>query len=321
MKVIEYAHGKIEDAIILLLGYFDGMHLGHQKLLQKARAVAKQKNYKIAIMTFLGNKEKKVIYTYPERLYTFEKLGIDYCIVANFDRQFKRQTGREFIEHLTQICNLKAVVCGSDFTFGNGALEHVDHLKTICNARNIQTFIEEMYSGFENVDNSFATFTMPVQSASLDTCEIVDTFRKQDKISTTTIKKWIECGALERIEKLLGYPYFILGKVIAGNQLGRTIGFPTANIQLDRQKVLLKTGVYAVQVAYGGKIYKGIANLGQKPTVNGVEHMLEVHILGFSQEIYGQNIVVYFLQFIREIQKFKSLEELKNQIQKDIKKI
>lgn len=330
MKVIEYSRGRIEESTIVLLGYFDGMHIGHQKLLQKAREVAMQNAYKIAIMTFLGNKEKEVIYTYKERLYSFEKLGIDYCIVANFDTAFKNQTGREFIEHLTKICPLKAVVCGSDFTFGKGAVEGIEDLKKICFHFKLQTYIEKVYTNVDDLQTSSTASILPHiksrENLPLKSDEKYSgleniSSQEKEKVSTTTIKKLLQEGAIQQVEQLLGSPYFILGEVVLGNQIGRTIDFPTANIKLDSHKVILKNGVYAVQVCYAGKQYKGIANLGRKPTVDGNQQLLEVHIFDFEKEIYGQEIVVYFLKFIREIKKFNGLQELKNQIKKDIKEI
>ena len=338
MKVIDYNSGWIDESIILLLGYFDGMHIGHQKLLQSARAVAKEKGYKIAIMTFLGNKEKEVIYTYKERLYTFETLKIDYCIAAEFDLSFREQSGLAFIKHLTKICNLKGVACGKDFTFGYGATEGVQTLKEICTEQNIITIIEEVCSDVqdkardsqeknatENTDNDKSKecreFSKESNGNTLCNHHISIKNDKQ-KISTSTIKQKIKEGALADVERLLGGKYLIMGQVVEGNKLGRTINFPTANINLAPEKVVLKNGVYAVHVLYEGKSYKGIASLGNKPTVDTSNaKLLEVHIFDFQKDIYQEEIIVYFDKFIREIQKFENLEQLKNQIKNDIESI
>ena len=298
IKIIDYNSGYIAEDIILLLGYFDGMHIGHQKLLQVARAKQKETGYKTAIMTFLGNKEKEVIYTLCERVYSFEQLQIEYCIIANFDDRFRSQSGEDFITHLTKICNLKGVICGSDFSFGKGANAGVQALEEICKKHNIFSTVVELYT---DSDGQYKHL--------------------KDKISTSTIKQKLKIGDLAEVERLLGSKYFIMGSVVKGNQLGRTINFPTANINLMPKKVMLKNGVYAVHVLYKDKYYRGIANLGEKPTVNGNTQLLEVHIFDFNQNIYQEHIVVYFDKFIRDIQKFENLQQLKNQIKKDIEQI
>ncbi len=298
IKVIEYNNGYIAADIILLLGYFDGMHIGHQKLLEVARAKQAETGYKIAIMTFLGSKEEEVIYTFSERLYSFEQLQIEYCIVVNFDNTFRRQSGEEFIDKLTQICNLKGVICGSDFTFGQGAMSDVQALNKICKRYNIFSIVVDLCMDSNRKDEHF-----------------------QNKISTSLIKEKLRSGDLSEIERLLGSKYFILGNVVKGKQIARKINFPTANINLEPQKALLKSGVYAVHVAYKGKKYKGIANLGEKPTLYDNTKLLEVHIFDFHRNIYQEQVVVFFDRFIRNIQKFENIQQLQNQIKKDIEQI
>ena len=275
----------------LTIGNFDGVHLGHQAILRHLRQKANALNLPMAVMLFepqpreyfMGDKA-------PARLMRLRDKLLYLVIVAKFDRTFADLPAEQFIEDwLVRKLNVKFLSIGDDFKFG---------AKRLGNFAMLQQAGKQF--GFEVEDSR--TFCLD-----------------ELRISSTAIREALAKDDLQHSENLLGKPYRIFGRVIHANKLGRTIGFPTANVRLHRQVNPVK-GVYAVKVRLkSGEIFNGVANMGKRPTINGTIQLLEVHLFDFSQNIYGQMVEVEFCQKIRDEIKFPSFEALKAQIEQDVK--
>lgn len=244
---------------------------------------------KVALFTFSNNhlrvlgKDVKLLYTFEERLGIYESLDVDYVVAAEFTHQFRTSSGAEFIEQLTKY-NLKGVVCGFDYTcgcdrLGSEALQQV--LTSVC----------------------------PV--------DIVDAVCQDGvKVSTTLIRNLLLQNNLVYANELLSQPFFVTGKVITGRKVGSKIGFPTANLQVDADK-LLPEGVYGGNVDIQGKTYKCIVNIGAKPTFEVDSATVEAHIIDFDCDLYGQALKISLTKFLRKITKFDSADALTKQLKSD----
>lgn len=278
----------------LALGYFDGVHLGHQAVIRQAVNFAKENNTKSAVITFKDHPCcyfygvcPKYILTRKEREKQIEKLGVDYLYELDFE-SISGLTAEEYLKNiLIKYFTPSAISTGYNHNFGYKKSGGVKYL-----AQEARKF-------------DYKYFEMPPQKIN---CEL---------ISSTAIRNLLSKGQIEKANSMLGYKFKISGTIIRGKQIGRTIGFKTANLIYPHELIDLPFGVYSVNTEYG----KGIANFGIRPTVNGEGTLLEVHILDFDEDIYDKNITVEFNKMIRTEKKFPSLDELKNQIQKDIKSI
>ena len=285
------------SSCVLTIGNFDGVHLGHQAILRHLRQKADELNLPMAVMLFepqpreffLGDKAPARLMRLRDKLYYLKQAGVDVVIIAKFDHTFANLPAQQFIEDwLVRKLNVKFLSIGDDFKFGS---------KRQGNFAMLQAAGKRF--GFIVEDN---------RSFCLD----------EQRISSTAIREALANDDLQLAENLLGKPYRIFGRVIHGNKLGRTIGFPTANIRLHRQVNPIK-GVYAVKVRLkSGEIFNGVANMGKRPTINGLMQLLEVHLFDFSQNIYGQMVEVEFCHKIRNEIKFPSFDDLKVQIEKDV---
>lgn len=281
----------------LTIGNFDGVHLGHQAILRHLRQRASELGLPSVVMLFEPQpREYFQAQQAPARLMRLRnklqhlaKFGVDYVIAVKFDRTFAEKSAQDFIqEWLVNRLNVRFLSIGDDFRFGAKRLGDFSLLQQA-----------GKQFGFQVEDN---------HSFCLD----------QLRISSTAIREALATDNLTLAAQMLGRPYCILGRVTRGNQIGRTLGFPTANIALHRQVNPIQ-GVYVVKVRLqNGNQYQGIANVGKRPTINGITQLLEVHIFDFNQKIYGQFLEVEFCQKIRNEQKFPSLPELTEQIKKDI---
>lgn len=278
----------------LALGYFDGVHLGHQAVIRQAVNFAKENNTKSAVITFKDHPCcyfygvcPKYILTRKEREKQIAKLGVDYLYELDFE-SISGLTAEEYLKNiLIKYFTPSAISTGYNHNFGYKKSGGVKYL-----AQEARKF-------------DYKYFEMPPQKIN---CEL---------ISSTAIRNLLSKGQIEKANSMLGYKFKICGTIIRGKQIGRTIGFKTANLIYPHELIDLPFGVYSVNTEYG----KGIANFGIRPTVNGEGTLLEVHILDFDEDIYDKNITVEFNKMIRTEKKFPSLDELKNQIQKDIKSI
>ncbi len=288
MEVIRYSE-KIKKPLVLCLGYFDAVHIGHTKIISEAINLSKELNAEPAVLAFVGGKNNSPdIFTFGERLIKFKALGIDTVIFEELDSEFMAKSAEDFLNEIFSYYNVVGVVVGEDFTYGKMAIGNVAHLKNY-------------------VNNT---------SAKLVICNKVT--YNGEKISSKDIKNCLINGNLELANKLLGSNYFIRGEVIKGREIGKTLGFPTANIITSSDKLLIKKGVYLTCTVINKVIYPCLTNVGNQPTVDGEENVIETYIHGYNGDLYGKGISVYFIERIRDIKKFFSLEELKEQLKKDM---
>jgi riboflavin kinase/FMN adenylyltransferase len=284
---------------VIAIGNFDGLHLGHQKVLKQARLKAKKENLKFGVITFepipsmFFNKNIKHhrINSIEQKIYYLDKLKLDFLIIINFNKSFSNISAEYFIsEILAKKLKSKYIFVSQNFRFGKKRSGNTNTLKI-----------------FEKKYLYKTTITLP--------------YKKNKKIiSSSIIRKKIYEGKVEKVQKLLGRPWVVKGEVIQGEQRGRQIGFPTCNIKWDSY-ALPKLGVYSVQVEAQNFKKKGIANIGYRPTFNGKNLLLEVNIFGIKANLYKKILKVIFIKFIRSEKKFKNINELKAQIKKDITKI
>lgn len=303
MEVIKLQHPhKMSNLppLVMALGYFDGVHLGHQRVINEAKKESIRLGLKSAVMTFdphpsvvLGKSIKHVRYISPlnEKIRLFEKLGIDFVFIVNFSLEFANLLPQEFVDQYIIGLNIKHVVAGFDFSYGRMGKGTMETL--LFHSRN--------------------KFTYTVISKLAN---------EGEKISSTLIRLYISNGKTEELLKLLGRYYQTTGEVIHGDKRGRTIGFPTANIDIFDDYLLPPLGVYAVRIEIMGQWYDGVCNVGNKPTFNkenSDKPTVEVHIFDFNQEIYGQIVKIEWHKYIRNEQKFNGINELVEQIEKDKK--
>jgi len=281
----------------LTIGNFDGVHLGHQAVLSHLREKANALNLPTVVMLFepqpreyfTPNQAPARLMRLRDKLHYLAKMGVDYVICIRFNQAFAALTADEFVALLVQKLRVRFLSVGDDFRFGAHRQGDFAYLQQAG-----QTF------GFQVEDNP--SFNL-----------------NGERVSSTAIRHALAQGDLEHAACLLGRTYSLQGRIVHGNKLGRTIGFPTANVMLHRKVVPLK-GVFAVKVRLkSGEILTGVANLGNRPTINGVTPLLEVHLFDFNRDIYGQTIEVMLCHKIRDEIKFPSFEALKAQITQDAK--
>jgi len=285
---------------ILLIGNFDGLHIGHQKLFKLAEKYKKKNKINIGVLTFnpmpkmFFNKKLKnfKISNLKQKVNNFKSFKIDFVIIKKFDKKFSKINYINFIDKfLFKKLKPKYIFVSNNFRFGNKREGNVKKLK----------FFEEKYN-FKIINPK------PLK-------------KKTKIISSTLIRKMISSGKINNANRFLNRNWSIDGKVKVGRKMGRKIGFPTCNIELN-DYVIAKPGVYAVKILIGkNKNYlKGIANLGYRPTFNQKKILLEVHIFNFSRNLYNKHLTIEFIDFIRKEEKFKNINQLKKQINLDLKK-
>lgn len=267
---------------VLLLGGFDGVHLGHRRLLSRA----KEFSLPIGIMTIIGGKGEQ-LFTLEERKKTFAKVGIDFCVVMAFEK-ICSLSPEQFLTLLQEKFEIEGFVCGDDFRFGYKASGSIETLKELSKKK---TFVEELLM----VDGA--------------------------KVSASGVKKLLSNGEIEKANELLGERFFLTGEVVEGRKIGRTMSFPTANIDYPKEKHPLKKGVYETRVAVDGKEYRGITNFGARPTFHDETVCTETYLVGYDGDLYGKQLTVEFVRYLRGVQKFASVDELKNQLKKDVERV
>jgi len=275
----------------LALGFFDGVHLGHKKVIESAVNFAKKNGNKSAIITFkehpycyLHGVCPKYIVLNKVREDKFKELGIDYVYELNFEDISKFSAAEYFKDILIKYFKPVSISTGWNHYFGENKSGNSNFLKN-----------KSSQYGYEYFETEPVKFNNEI-------------------INSTSIRKYLSEGKIEKANKMLGYNFSVNGKVVKGNQIGRTIGFKTANITYPSELIEIPYGVYSVNTNFG----KAIANFGIRPTVNGSKPILEVHILNFDQDIYGEQIDIEFFKMLRTEIKFSSIDELKVQILKDI---
>lgn len=288
---------KSTKKTIVTIGTFDGVHIGHQKIIEKLIQNAADYNYESLILTFFPHprmvlqegSEIKLLNTIEERSKLIEKTGLSNLIIHPFNKEFSRLTAEEFVKTiLVDIFNIQKIIIGHDHRFGRNRTADI---------RDLELFGKQF--GFE------------VEQISAQEIDAVS-------ISSTKIRNAINEGNMAIANEYLGYNYLLSGIIIQGKQLGRTIGFPTANLKIEEEyKLIPKNGVYIVKSTINQKTVFGIMNIGINPTVNGEKLSIEVHFIDFDGDLYNSKIEISVLERIREEQKFDSIELLKQQIQKD----
>ena len=294
MQVYEYPFEKEHNVenCALALGFFDGVHIAHRDLLKKAKEVATEKGLKFGIFTFKseGNIKNKSarLYDDGEKADIFASLGADFTVFADFSA-ISGYSPKDFVKSiLVNQLSCKICVAGFNFRFGKGAS---------AGAKELSELMKEC--GGEAIICSEIT----ADDGSI--------------LSATLIRELISSGNIESANSLLGSPYYIKGRVLHGRADGRKLGFPTANIAMESGKAIPRLGVYRTATVIDGKIYNGVTNIGKCPTFMGEEIRLECHLIDFDGELYGREIKVYLLGFIRDEKTFDSLDDLKAQIKND----
>ena len=303
MRIIKNNITKIpkSDFNIATIGSFDGIHIGHKKILQTLTKIAKKNNGKSILITFWPhpryvlkkNNDFKLLTSLDEKIKLFEKNKIDILYIVDFSLKFSKVSANKFIENiLLEKLKINCLLIGYNNNFGKNREGNIRYL-------------EENNKKFD-ID----IISIPKQSV------------EKISISSTKIREYLNDGKISSANRLLGRKYSINGKVVRGNGIGRKINFPTANIEIDEPKKLLpKSGVYAVKIILNRKIYLGMLNIGYNPTIKNEKKSIEVNIFKFSEDIYNNKISINFIRRIRNEKKFKNLNELKKQLIIDKKKV
>lgn len=284
----------VKNAVVTS-GTFDGVHVGHKKILTRLHEVARKNSGETVVITFWphprlvlypNDTDLKLLNTFEEKAELLKNQGVQHLLRIPFTKEFSQLSSEDFITKiLVEKIGTKKLVIGYDHHFG------------------------------KNREGSFEQLKLNGPKYGFDVEEI----SKQDvdhvTVSSTTIRKALESADLETANQLLGQPYTLSGRVVKGDQIGRQIGYPTANIEIDSlHKLIPADGIYAVHVYHSDAIYQGALYIGNRPTVDGTKKVIEVNIFNFNLEIYGESLTVAFHKFIRGDQKFDSLEQLKAQI-------
>lgn len=285
---------------IVTSGTFDGVHVGHQKILDSLREMAKQQGGETVLITYwphprlvLDPSESniKLLTTFEEKARVLERYGLDHLVKINFTREFSNQSSEEFIQKiLVKGLGTKTLIIGYDHKFG------------------------------KNREGSFASLMANSSKYGFEVIEISRQDIENVAVSSTRIRKALAAGDIHISNQYLGWEYCLNGTVVDGDKRGRQIGFPTANLEIDSElKLIPANGIYAVRVIYDGKSYKGMLNIGVRPTVDGTTQTIEVNLFDFDKQIYGEALRVQLVRRIRFEKKFDSLESLRLQLIDDKK--
>ena len=280
---------------VVALGFFDGIHKAHQKIIGSAVVEATEKGFKSAVITldkspkeYFGKTSEESLTPTNKKNELLTNLGVDEVYYLEFNEKLQNLSAEEFINNILKKLNVDKVFCGFDYRFGYKGLGTPDLIK--------DNGIEVMVQEKQKID--------------------------EEKISTTVLKEFVRKGEFSKYKEYTGRFYSISGLVVKGRQLGRTINFPTANLELDGKYLLPETnGVYITKIKVNNNIYKSVTNIGYNPTVSDEKNkkFIETHILDFDEDIYGEKIEIYFYEFLRKEQKFESFDHLKEQLKLDKK--
>ena len=289
---------KVKSPVVTT-GTFDGVHVGHQKIIARLKEVAKQGSGEIVVLTFYphprmvlhpDDHELKLLSTESEKQKLLEYFGVQHLVIQSFTKQFSRLSSVNFIRDiLINKIGTKKLVIGYNHHFGRNREGSFEHLKEYGPVYGFE--VEEIPA--KDIDNI--------------------------EVSSTKIRKALQQGDIKTANTFLGYEYCITGRVVKGKQLGRELGYPTANLVIDdRYKLIPADGIYVVKVKLGGAEKNGMMSIGLNPTVNGGSRTIEVNIFEFDKEIYGEELTVNFIEKIRDEKKFENLEQLKDQLAQDM---
>lgn len=298
LQVDEGIKQIVEKEFSVAIGFFDGLHKGHQTVIQRAIDTSKQLNVLPAVMTFnphpshlFSGEEGKIGYITPleEKKRILNGMGIDTLFIVTFDRDLADLTPEEFVDQVLTKLNVRHVTAGFDFTFGAKGKGTMDQMASLANGV-------------------------------FDTTQVEKVAENDEKISSTRIRKLLAEGDVAKTATLLGRPFRSIGKVVDGDKRGRQLGFPTANIIPGAELIVPKNGVYAVRFTVDGTTYDGVCNIGVKPTFDHPDEArktIEVNVFNFDGDLYGKQTIVDWIDQIRPEQKFDSIDMLINQIAQD----
>ncbi|MBO4603637.1 MAG: bifunctional riboflavin kinase/FAD synthetase [Salinivirgaceae bacterium] len=297
MEIFNSLENITIDRPVVTIGSFDGVHIGHRQVVENLKAEARLRGGKSVVFTFwphpavvLGTDHFHLLSTLDEKIELFKQTGIDYLIVAPFSKAFSQIEYCDFVRDiLVGKLHIDTLLLGYDNKIGHNGRGRFDEVGKLA------------------ADYGFNIKRMSVIA------------ENDAPVSSTKIRELLSQGEVSRAAGLLGRQYSLAGKVVNGNHIGSTIGFPTANIKPDECKFVPGNGVYAASVQITDKQYFGMLNIGSRPTIDAAnkERSIEVHLFNFARNLYGQNLTVNFIEKIRNEQKFNSIEELKNQLQAD----
>lgn len=302
MKIIKVKHSEnkdyiIDEDIVLILGYFDGVHLAHQKLISEGVRIGKERNLKVALMTF--NRRPGIVYSkFDAKDYNYltqsnqkydimESLGVDFLYEVFFNSEFGNLEPQDFVNQYIVDWHAKVVVAGFDYTYGKPDIASIDHLADYAKGR-------------------------------FDVVKIGEEKTEGQSISSTAIRQYIREGQVDEANKMLGYLYETLGFVVHGDARGRELGYPTANVRPLPDTLLPKVGIYAVWFTVKGQRYQGMASIGYNVTFGDKRDLsVEVNIFDFNEEIYGDDVKIEWVSYLRGEIKFANAEELIEQLKQD----
>ena len=297
MNIVEDTHPHAFTPSVATIGFFDGVHLGHRHLIGQVKIAASQCGWCSSIITFpihprqviQSDYQPQLLSSPEEKIELLSSTGVDNCILLPFTPELSQFTAKEFMQLLYDTYKVRMLVIGYDHRFGYNRAE------------------------------SFEDYCRYGQELGIHIMQATAYTQEQDKVSSSAIRRALLTGDIETSKKYLGYDYFLEGTVVNGYKVGRKIGFPTANLQVDfPHKLIPSVGVYAVYVYVEGKQWKGMLNIGHRPTLNNGSNLsIEIHILDFQGDIYNQKIRIEFIHFLRPELKFSSVDELVTQMQKD----
>ena len=298
-KNINFTNYNNSNATIVTIGTFDGVHIGHQKIIKRLVDIAHKKHLNSVVLTFFphprmvlqNNNDIKLLNTIEERETILSDLGLDYLVVKTFTKEFANLSAEEFVKNiLVDKLNAKHIIIGYDHRFGKGRSANIDDLKSFGKQ-----------------------YDFEVEEISVQDIEDVS-------VSSTKIRNALNDGDILTANTYLGYNFYITGKVVKGKGLGRKIGFPTANLEIaEDYKLIPKNGVYVIKTSIENKLVYGMMNIGMNPTVNGTKKTIEAHFFNFNNDIYNQTLKIEFVARLRDEQKFESVELLKKQLKLDEK--
>ena len=281
---------------VATIGFFDGVHLGHNYLLELLKSEAQQRVMQSVVVTFANhprlffnpNCALKQLTLSDEKVDLLKQKGVDEVVMLQFDDKLSKLTSREFMQLLVEHHDVKVLLMGYDHRFGSDRGTSFDEY--VAYGKQIGVEVKRC-DGFSE---------------------------SEVMVSSSKVRRALELWDIPLANKFLGYKYFVKGRVVEGQKIGRQIGFPTANLQIDSLKLIPSDGVYVVEVVVGDREYRGVLNIGTRPTVSGDKRTIEVHIIEYEgAELYGEKLELRFLRFLRHEQRFSSLEDLREQIRKD----
>ncbi len=296
IKIVDF-NEKYDAPIAIALGFFDCIHIGHKRLASEVINYTKlHVGVQSALFTFSNDpntlfNKSKAIYTFDDRVCLLDNLGLDVVVKAMFDQSFMSMSPNDFLLQLTNNKDIRFIAVGADYTYGKNAEGNVDTLRAFCNQNGIELSV------------------VPFEK------------RNGEKLSTRNLKCLVSSGNVRELNILLSQPYFIKGVVLHAKHNGTGLGFPTANIAIDRNRLPLCDGIYATITHVDGKTYPSMTNVGAKPTFNDNSPSIETYIFDFDKDLYGKEIQIDFIERTRDIQKFENTQALHERLQLDEKQI